>query len=92
MIKALNPDFEAYFLISATGNGSAVTASYCKQIRQKNELSMPVVYDPTGQTVGNLQLGGANHRHVVYTTGMVIQKKQYSGDSGIHSYLKSLLD
>lgn len=83
------------FLVIMDGLGGPPTAAYCKTIRDGYELTMPVLYDPTGKMPAafGYKASNANDRSFVLRRGARLAlMEQHADQTEVDALLDALLE
>ena len=82
---------DGYFVISADGDFGAPDQALCNEIRDRYSLSMPVLFDPTGELQTALGIN-ANAWNVLLRPGGVIDWKGKYAESMVEGMIQSRLE
>ncbi|MFT7578959.1 MAG: hypothetical protein ACI9MR_000621 [Myxococcota bacterium] len=81
-----------FVVITENNSGSPPNAAYCRAIRDAFGLTMPVLYDPTGEFLSAAGLGSPNAWGVVTSEGVVIENKSKYSQTNAHAKIREILE
>lgn len=81
--------YQTYFVVTEDANTRPATADFCRHVRDQFGLTMPVLYDETGE-LGRLGLP-TSHFHMVLGEEGRIEFKEQGRDTGFRAAIDRVL-